>query len=107
MPEYKHDPILPFGAPCDVPRGRGVVKHLSYPKGGNEKVPATDRCLRLSNIYVILPSIHSLMINCCGLKWKKEGKKRKVENILAVQCTCVSSFSKLKCQKYALEMNKT
>lgn len=39
------------------------------------KVVATDRCSRLSNIYVVLPSIHSLMINCCGVKKRGRGEK--------------------------------
>jgi len=40
------------------------------------------------------------MINCCGLKWKKKGKKRKAENILA--CGTMYMYFKL----FEIKMSK-
>jgi len=66
-------------------------------KGGDGKVATTDRCSRLSNMYVILPSIHSLMINCHGPKRRKKGKKGRL-NIFwhTKQYEFQDSFLKLK-----------
>lgn len=77
-------------------------------KGGDGKVATTDRCSRLSNMYVVLPSIHSLMINCRGPKRRKKGKKEEVKHILACETIreLQDSFLKLKSQKYISRMNR-
>lgn len=80
--------------------GGGGGWQSSSRKGGNGKVTATDRCSRLSNIYVVLPSIHSLMINCCEPKAERRKETEKLKTFSrAKQCTCIFSF--LKSKKYA------